>query len=143
MTEMSKPAEIFYRALIDELRFVKQQQWTITNYLLLLIGAVFGVAKLTSRSPTPCEKLVWCALVAAIWGIGIFVLLKLQVHLHSTRGRQTRMEQTFRPEDRRLVEDKAPSDSVAARHPIEWFVVVFCTVVTAATLLTGYAIWQL
>jgi hypothetical protein len=36
MTEMSKPAEILYRAFIDELKFAKQQQWTITYYTLLL-----------------------------------------------------------------------------------------------------------
>jgi len=62
MTEMSKPAEILYRAFLDELRFAKQQQWTITNYVLLLMGAAYGVAKLTAKStPTFCEKIVWCA----------------------------------------------------------------------------------
>jgi hypothetical protein len=50
MTEMSKPTEILYRALIDELKFAKQQQWTITYYTLLLMGAVFAVAKLSSKS---------------------------------------------------------------------------------------------
>jgi hypothetical protein len=38
MTEMSKPAEILYRAFFDELRGTKQQQWTVTNYALLLMG---------------------------------------------------------------------------------------------------------
>ncbi len=143
MTEMSKPAEILYRALIDELKFAKQQQWAITNYLLLLMGAVFGVAKLTSKSPTSCEKAVWCALVAAVVVIGVSLLLNLQLHLHNTRARQQRMEQTFSPEDRRLVRDEPPAENVDARDPIEWFVVVLCTVVTAAGILAGYAIWQL
>src|SRR5947209_6047473 len=101
-TEMSKPAEILYRAFSDELRFAKKQQWTITNYVLLLMGAVFGVAKLTSKSPTfyyenvlwwipgpptfcegitdsPtfCEKAVWWIPVALIWGAGLFMLFHL------------------------------------------------------------------
>jgi hypothetical protein len=139
MTEMSKPAEILYRAIFDELRFAKQQQWVITNYVLLLMGAVFGIAKATSNSPTPCEKVVWCVVVAAIWGIALFRLLNLQVSLHNNRARQKRMEQTFSPEDRRLVQDKPPAEGAEARDPIEWFAAVLCAVVTAAGLGTGYA----
>jgi hypothetical protein len=31
MAEMSKPAEILYRVLFDDLKFAKQQQWTIAS----------------------------------------------------------------------------------------------------------------
>jgi hypothetical protein len=142
MTEMSKPAEILYRAFSDELRFAKQQQWTITYYSLLLMGALFGLVKLTAKSPTSCcEKVVWCALVAAIWGLGLFLLLHLQCYMHNTRVRQRRMEQTFSPEDRRLVDP--PAEGADAHGPIELFVAVLCAVVTGAGILTGYAIWQL
>jgi hypothetical protein len=61
MTEMSKPAEILYRALVDELRWAKQQQWQITYYSVALIGAGLGLAKATS--PTPGEKVMWSGLV--------------------------------------------------------------------------------
>src|SRR5258708_39689829 len=84
MTEMSKPAEILYRAFFDELRFAKQQQWTITNYLLLLMGAGFGLFKVTSPSPTQCEKVVWSALAAGDVMIGIFFLLQLNHIMHTT-----------------------------------------------------------
>jgi hypothetical protein len=82
MTEMSKPAEILYRAFFDELRFAKQQQWTVTNYTLLLMGAAYGLAKLTAKSPpTPCARGVWCAIVAAVAFFGLVVLIDLEVHL--------------------------------------------------------------
>jgi hypothetical protein len=106
MTEMSKPAEILYRAFFDELRFAKQQQWTITNYLLLLMGAGFGLFKLTSPSPTQCEKVVWSALAAGVVVTGLFLLLHLQRHMHTTRARQWRMEDTFSPEDRSLARNE-------------------------------------
>jgi hypothetical protein len=155
MTEMSKPAEILYRAFFDELRFAKQQQWTITNYVLLLMGAVFGVVKLTSKSstccekvlwwvpesPTFCEKVVWWIPVALIWGAGLFMLLHLQVYMHKTRARQRGIEQTFSPEDRKLVDP--PAEGTDACDPIECFVAVLCAVVTGAAILTGCAIWQL
>ena len=55
--------------------------------------------------------------------------------VHSWK-RQKRMEQTFSPEDRRLVEGK--------RRMPQWLVfAVLCLVVTAAGSLAGYAIWQL
>ncbi len=57
MTEMSKPAEMLYRAFLDELRFAKQQQWTITNYALLLMGAAYGVAKLTTENSPPSARI--------------------------------------------------------------------------------------
>jgi hypothetical protein len=39
---------LLYRAFFDELRFSKQQQWTITNYTVLLVAGVLGVAKAIS-----------------------------------------------------------------------------------------------
>jgi hypothetical protein len=99
-TEMSKPAEILYRAFSDELRFAKQQQWTITNYSLLLMAAVFGVARLSP--PPTLEKIVLCVIVAIIWIAGLFVLLDLQGYMHILRRRQRGMEDAFTPEDRRL-----------------------------------------
>ena len=48
------------------MRFAKQQQWTVTNYTLLLMGAAYGLAKLTAESPTLHERAAWCAVVAAV-----------------------------------------------------------------------------
>jgi hypothetical protein len=136
MTEMLKPAEILYRAFLDELRFAKQQQWTITNYILLLMGAAYGVAKLTAKSPTFSERVIWCAVVAVVGVMGLLVLVDLECHLRVTRARQEDMEKKFSPEDRKLVGGK--------RRMPQWLVfVVLCLVVTAAGILAGYAIWQL
>jgi hypothetical protein len=136
MTEMSKPAEILYRAFFDELRFAKQQQWTVTNYTLLLMGAAYGLAKLTAKSPTFCERVAWCAVVAAVVVLGLLVLIDLEGHLRVTRARQTDMAEKFEPEDRKLVGGK--------RRMPQWLVfVVLCVVVTAAGILAGYGIWRL
>jgi hypothetical protein len=137
MTELSKPAEILYRAFFDELRVTKQQQWTITNYALLLMGALFGVVKLGSRSPSPDGKMVWSLLVVVVVGGALWMLLTLQSHLRRTRHRQQQMELTFNAEDRRLVDPPEP------RPRREWFVVILCSVVIGAGVLVGYAVWQL
>jgi hypothetical protein len=137
MTEMSKPAEILYRAFFDELRFAKQQQWTVTNYTLLLMGAAYGLAKLTAKSPpTPCARGVWCAIVAAVAFFGLVVLIDLEVHLRVTRRRQTAMEEKFEPEDRTL--------ATGRRYMPQWLVfAVLCGVVVVAGGLAAYVISQL
>ena len=38
MAEMSKAVEVVYGVLFDEMKFAKRQQWTVTNYMLLLLG---------------------------------------------------------------------------------------------------------
>ena len=40
---MSQGVATKYRALFKELRFAKQQQWMATNYLLLVLAAIFGI----------------------------------------------------------------------------------------------------
>jgi len=150
MTDMSKPAEILYRAFIDELRFAKQQQWTITNYLALTMAAVFGVAKLVSKSPTFSEKVVWCALLVVIWSVGLFLLFDLQAYIRRTRARQNEMEKTFSPEDRKLAQWEPPDESpsaggsvrrfVSRLRKIEPFLLVLCAAVTCAAIICGLAI---
>src|SRR5258708_34132248 len=94
MTEMSKPAEILYRAFFDELRFAKQQQWTITNYLVLTMAAVYGIAKIISKSPTFSEKVLWCVFLAIIGSVGLFLLFDLQDYIRPTPPRRNDMKQT-------------------------------------------------
>lgn len=159
-TEMSKPAEILYRVFGDELRFAKQHQWTITNYSLLLMVAVFGVARLSPL--TTLEKIVLCVLVALIWGLGLFMLLDLDGYMHIIRRRQRGMEEDFSREDRSLARGEeslrirgdeplrerwalcvyltARSRGATTRNPTT---VVLCLVVTIAGLLTAYSIWHL
>jgi len=152
-TKMSKPGEILYRAFFDELRFAKQQQWTITNYTVLLMGGVFGVAK--AISPATLGKVTLCGIVALIWGLSLFVLFDLQGYMRNVRQRQRAMEGTFNDEDQRLARGDQPSgtrrvlDTVyefTRSHPslaeFELFLVVLCLVVTVAMLIASYAISQ-
>ena len=104
MTEMSKPAEILYRVLFDDLKFAKQQQWTITNYALVLMGAIFALANLGTRSPPILEKIVLSLMVFPVVVVVVgLLLLHLQLHLYNARERLEKLEKTFSPEDQSLV----------------------------------------
>src|SRR4051794_9136446 len=101
-TEMSKPAEILYRVYHDELRFAKQQQWMVTNYALLLVGAIYGLARVTLSPQTPWLKVLWIGVVALSWSVHVFILCDLQGYIRRTRENQKRIEATFSPDDRKL-----------------------------------------
>jgi hypothetical protein len=42
--ESDKMAEAAYKASLDQLRFMKQQQWIITNYIVLVLASIFAAS---------------------------------------------------------------------------------------------------
>jgi len=68
-------------ALLEELRFEKRQQWTITAAVIGLITGAYNVAK----SLDPWEKVVAAIMVVVVVVGGIYWLFDLQGHLYRTR----------------------------------------------------------
>jgi hypothetical protein len=83
---MSQGVATIYRALFEELRFAKQQQWMTTNYLLLVLAAIFGIGKAIDQL-TVCEKVIGTFLLIMAVGFGYYVLIDLQRHMGRTRKR--------------------------------------------------------
>jgi hypothetical protein len=69
-------------ALLEELRFAKRQQWTITAAVVALIGGAYTIAKPLDHL---WEKAVATILVMAVVAGGIYFLCDLQRHLYHTR----------------------------------------------------------
>ena len=82
-----------YKELVDELRSMKQQQWTITNYAILLLAAVFAVAAKGLSVPHLSSKLNVLILATAIIGTGL--LLTIQYNMAIARARLDKMENTY------------------------------------------------
>ena len=169
MPEMSKPAEILYRVLFDDLKFAKQQQWTITNYALVLMGAIFALANLGTRSPPILEKIVLSLMVFPVVVVVVgLLLLHLQLQLYNARERLKKLEKTFTPEDQSLVNyepgpvtnteiigsmkiigrtiemiENIDKELRSSFKQFDFFFVVLCGVVTFAGLVTFLAIWKL
>ena len=68
-------------ALLEELRFAKRQQWTITAAVVALIAGAYSIAK----SLAPWGKAVAAILIGVVVVAGIYWLIDLQGHLHRTR----------------------------------------------------------
>ena len=73
--------DIIKAALLEELRFAKRQQWTITAAVVALIAGAYSIAK----SLAPWEKAVAAILIGVVVVAGIYWLIDLQGHLHRTR----------------------------------------------------------
>jgi hypothetical protein len=78
---MSEAVKIHYKAVIDNILFLKRQQWTITNYALLLYAAVGTMAS----KATDAEKIAFTALA----------IIGLLFGLHCVRHTQKSMTRYY------------------------------------------------
>lgn len=83
---MSQGVATIYGGLLDELKFAKQQQWMTTNYLLLVLAAIFGIGKAVGPL-TVCEKSIATFLVVVALATDYYVLIDLQRYMGKTRTR--------------------------------------------------------
>ena len=75
--------DVIKAALLEELRFAKRQQWTITAAVVALIAGAYSLEK----SLEPWEQAVAAILIGVVAAGGIYWLIDLQHHLHRTRLR--------------------------------------------------------
>jgi hypothetical protein len=73
-------------ALLEEIRFAKRQQWTITAAVVGLIAGAYTIA-VEKQSLDPWEQAIAAILVVVVAFGGIYWLIDLQRHLYRTRLR--------------------------------------------------------
>jgi hypothetical protein len=81
-----------YKELVDGLRSMKQQQWTITNYAVLLLAAVFALAARGLNVPHFSSKLNFLITLTAVGGTCL--LLRIQYDMAQSRARLDKMDET-------------------------------------------------
>ena len=70
-----------FNQLFDELKSMKQQQWTITNYGLLILAAIYAV----KLSGVPHSQTYLKVLAGATAVLGSIFLLRVQYNMACTR----------------------------------------------------------
>jgi hypothetical protein len=84
--KLSEQGLIIYKAMFDQLDFIRKQQWIITNYVALLYGAIFVFAKGLSKESYGETVLLTTATAAICW-YGTAMLLHAQTDLSDARRR--------------------------------------------------------
>ena len=107
---MSPHGLILYKQMLDETGFIKKQQWTITNYVVLIYGAIIF---LNEKFP---EELTLALSRAAIltWVIATVLLLKIQYDLGRHRQRIAEVNKHYFVGDERQPFDIKDTDD---EHP--------------------------
>jgi hypothetical protein len=86
--QMPQHVAVIYEELLEGLRSMKAQQWTITNY-----AAVFAVAAKGSNVPHFSSKLNFLIAVTAVTGTGL--LIRIQYNMARLRARLDTMDATY------------------------------------------------
>lgn len=68
-----------HRSLYDATNFSKRQQWTITNYVVLIYGAIFGLSRYGNS--TTIEKSGLSLLASVAGGYAVWLLILIQADL--------------------------------------------------------------
>src|SRR6266700_2450380 len=91
--QMPQHVASVYKELVDGLRSMKEQQWKITNYAILLLAAVFALAAKGLNVPHLSSKLNFLIAVTAV--IGTFLLIRIQYTMAQSRARLDKMDDTY------------------------------------------------
>ena len=93
MADMSPHVSTVFKELFEEIKSAKQQQWTITNYGLLILAALYAVRHQLPEVPHSQSKLNFLAITTAV--VGSFFLLRIQSHMARSRHRLDKLQKTY------------------------------------------------
>jgi hypothetical protein len=82
--DMPSQVEIVFRALFEELRFMKRQQWTITNYGVLILAAIYAMREHVTFNHSQ-KYLAGAAFLVAV--AGPWLLFRIQSDMAKARYR--------------------------------------------------------
>jgi hypothetical protein len=91
---MPSHVEIVFRQLYEDLKSMKQQQWTITNYGLLILAAIYAVGQHAPEVQSILKFLVWATAV-----LGWFWLLWVQHNIAKARLRLDEVDKAYFRDD--------------------------------------------
>jgi uncharacterized membrane protein YeaQ/YmgE (transglycosylase-associated protein family) len=130
---------------------MKQQQWTITNYCVLILGAIYAV-KLPPEPGLPHHQTYLKGLAIATAVVGSLLLLRIQSDMAKSRCRLDKLHKTyFEPDELEgigLTEKEIENleDETWGRYFAQWwrgfwdFTVPLIAVLAVGTVLVYFAL---
>jgi hypothetical protein len=98
--EMPRRIEMIHKDAVDNLRFIKQQEWTVTNYALAAYAALFAVAHI-AKDATPWLRIIVIAAIILVAAYSVAILAGFIDSLDKFRDRMNWIyEKYFECEER-------------------------------------------
>jgi hypothetical protein len=107
---------VLYQVTSQDLAFFKQQQWSTTNYALLLQASMVGVLQLTGATTTEWERIAACILATGVGAVGVALVATLERSITARRHRLSKVRAQLSPEFRDAWETpaKTPDSPITA-----------------------------
>jgi hypothetical protein len=138
---MSSPVANIHNSIYDAINLSKRQQWTITNYVILVYVAIFGLAKYWGNSTTPIEKagLSLLAFMAGVYAVVLLILIQKDLGAYRQQLQKIYDRWLCKCERKLLkVEDRYPNPALRG---VSFLVALIGVVVIGFGLLT-YSLWR-
>jgi hypothetical protein len=134
--EITEQGQILYKAMIEQLTYVKRQQWTITNYLMLIYAAIFWLAKNSDKLYAGEQCILSSLTILA--GASVALISIVQYDLRDARDRIKETEKAiFDPPERAAFQ----TERHQGLHPRGLAFLV--TLISVCVLGAGLLIWFL
>jgi hypothetical protein len=137
--EMPRHVEAAYKDAVDNIMFLKRQQWIATNYALLIYAAIFVIsAEYFSRTDFARNTLGIIAIVTFF--VHCYVMTSFQQAIEKFRARLYWIYQTYFSADERAALDlpTGPQSSWAQWEVASWLVIASLI----GCVLTGIFLWS-
>ena len=136
MEETDRNALLTYLQILrSEIEFSKRQQWSITNYTLLLYGAIFSIHKIV-KVKIACFESSAIHMTSAIFVLSVFLLVKCQISIGRSINRSKNIHEKF-PVLHELINMPAGKSSSSF-----WFLIPMICIVLIGAILAGVAIYN-
>jgi hypothetical protein len=134
---MSPQIANIHKSIYDAINFSKKQQWVITNYVVLVYGAIFGLSKYFAN---PIEKAGLSLLALVAWVYAVWLLILIQKDLGTYREQLENIHNHWLTEEEYKGLKLAPYRNPALRGVP--FLVALIGVVTIGFGLLIYSLWR-
>jgi hypothetical protein len=136
---MSPQIANIHKSIYDAINFSKKQQWAITNYVILVYGAIFGLSNYF-KAPTPIEKIGLSLLVLFAGAYAILLLIFIQKDLGTYREQLESIHGHWLTKEEYEKLELTPYHNPALRGVS--FLAALIGVVTIGFLLLTYSLWR-
>jgi hypothetical protein len=136
--DLSPQLSNIQNSLYSAIENSKKQQWTITNYVILVDAAIFGLSRALNPPLTPNESRWACVVIAIAGFYAVFLLIQIQANLGTYREQLEAFHNHNISDGDRAIYKITPYRNPALRGV--WFLIALIGVVVIGGLLVIYSL---